>query len=84
MTYPPCMSGHFTPVPPDSCCRQPHEADKAHDLFIAQEVAAWAGERMFSQERWHFDAAPDEWIPLHHVAGGAVHPGSQDRAGLTW
>lgn len=48
---------------------EPHNQE-TYDLFIAEVVAAWADERVFSQGRWHFDDAPDELRTLHHVAGG--------------
>lgn len=41
-----------------------------HDLFVAEVLAAWADERVFSGGRWHFENAPDEMRSLHHVAGG--------------
>ncbi len=41
-----------------------------HDLFLAEVIAAWADARVFSQGRWHFEAAPDALRSLHHVAGG--------------
>lgn len=41
-----------------------------HDLILAEVLAAWADERVFSQGRWHFDNAPDALRCLHHVAGG--------------
>ncbi len=41
-----------------------------HDLVLAEVLAAWADERVFSQGRWHFENAPDALRSLHHVAGG--------------
>ena len=41
-----------------------------YDLFIAEVVAAWADDRVFSDGRWHFDGH-DELRTIHHVAGGA-------------
>ena len=41
-----------------------------HDLFLAEVIAAWADERVFSGGRWHFEQAPDALRSLHHVAGG--------------
>jgi flavin reductase (DIM6/NTAB) family NADH-FMN oxidoreductase RutF len=41
-----------------------------HDLFLAEVMAAWADERVFSGGRWHFEQAGDELRSLHHVAGG--------------
>ena len=43
---------------------------QVYDLFIGEVIAAWADQRVFSQGRWHFDAAPRELRTLHHVAGG--------------
>lgn len=40
------------------------------DLILAEVVAAWADERVFSGGRWHFESAPDALRSLHHVAGG--------------
>lgn len=47
--------------------------EAAHDLFIAEVVAAWADPRVFSQGRWHFDDAPDHLRTLHYVAGGQFY-----------
>ncbi|MCJ0762400.1 flavin reductase family protein [Variovorax terrae] len=46
------------------------QAQQRHDLFLGEVVAAWADERVFSNGRWHFDAAPDALRTLHYVAGG--------------
>lgn len=53
---------------------EPHNQN-AYDLFIAEVVAAYADERVFSQNkdggwRWHFEGH-DDLRTLHHVAGGA-------------
>jgi flavin reductase (DIM6/NTAB) family NADH-FMN oxidoreductase RutF len=40
-----------------------------HDLFIAEVIAAYADERIFSQGHWQFEHMPAEWRSLHHVAG---------------
>lgn len=45
-----------------------------YDLFIAEVVAAYADERVFSQNehgqyRWHFEGH-DDLRTIHHVAGG--------------
>jgi flavin reductase (DIM6/NTAB) family NADH-FMN oxidoreductase RutF len=48
---------------------EPHNQDH-YDLFIAEVVAAWADQRVFSDGHWHFDAAPPELRSLHYVAGG--------------
>jgi flavin reductase (DIM6/NTAB) family NADH-FMN oxidoreductase RutF len=42
----------------------------AHDLFLAEVVAAWADERVFRDGRWQFDGAPDALRSLHHLGGG--------------
>ena len=41
-----------------------------HDLILAEVVAAWADERVFTKGHWHFEDAPPELRSLHHVAGG--------------
>ncbi|KES20173.1 MULTISPECIES: flavin reductase family protein [Pseudomonas] len=47
---------------------EPHNQEK-YDLFIAEVVAAYADERVFSKGRWHF---PDEASrTIHYQAGGA-------------
>ena len=51
---------------------EPHN-QTAYDLFIAEVVAAWADPRVFSDGRWHFDAAPDSLRTLHYVAGGQFY-----------
>jgi flavin reductase (DIM6/NTAB) family NADH-FMN oxidoreductase RutF len=53
---------------------EPHIQD-TYDLFLAEVVAAWADNRVFSQNndgqfRWHFEGH-DELRTIHHVAGGA-------------
>lgn len=40
-----------------------------YDLYLAEVVAAWADDRVFSDGRWHFEGH-DELRTLHHVAGG--------------
>jgi flavin reductase (DIM6/NTAB) family NADH-FMN oxidoreductase RutF len=47
------------------------ELQQAHDLFLGEVTAAWADARVFTQGRWHFDAAHEALRTLHHVAGGA-------------
>lgn len=42
--------------------------ERRYDLFIAEVVAAWADERVFSAGRWHFE--DDALRTLHYVAGG--------------
>lgn len=41
-----------------------------HDLILAEVIAAWADERVFTEGCWHFEDAPPELRSLHHVAGG--------------
>lgn len=53
---------------------EPHIQD-TYDLFLAEVVATWADDRVFSQHndgefRWRFEGH-DELRTLHHVAGGA-------------
>lgn len=48
---------------------EPHNQN-AYDLFIAEVVAAYADERVFSDGRWHFDGH-DQLRTIHHVAGGS-------------
>ncbi|MEZ0272931.1 MAG: flavin reductase family protein [Methylophilaceae bacterium] len=47
---------------------EPHIRD-AYDLYLAEVVAAWADERVFSDGRWHFEGH-DELRTIHHIAGG--------------
>ncbi|MES2716551.1 MAG: flavin reductase family protein [Pseudomonadota bacterium] len=55
----------------------------AHDLFLAEVVAAQADGRVFSQGRWQFDAAPAALRTLHHLGGGQfVLPGEALKARL--
>jgi hypothetical protein len=42
----------------------------AHDLFLAEVVAAQADGRVFAHGRWQFDAAPPDLRTLHHLGGG--------------
>jgi flavin reductase (DIM6/NTAB) family NADH-FMN oxidoreductase RutF len=51
---------------------EPHNQDH-YDLFIAEVVAAWADQRVFSDGHWNFDAAPPELRSLHYVAGGQFY-----------
>lgn len=48
---------------------EPHNQN-TYDLFIAEVVAAYADERVFSDGRWHFEGY-DNLRTIHHVAGGA-------------
>lgn len=47
---------------------EPHNQN-TYDLFIAEVVAAYADERVFSDGRWHFEGF-DDLRTIHHVAGG--------------
>ena len=47
---------------------EPHIRD-AYDLYLAEVVAAWADERVFSNGHWHFEGH-DELRTIHHIAGG--------------
>ncbi|MDO9050740.1 MAG: flavin reductase family protein [Methylotenera sp.] len=53
---------------------EPHNQN-TFDLFIAEVVAAYADERVFSDGRWHFEGHDqeeyDKLRTIHHVAGGA-------------
>jgi len=53
---------------------EPHNQN-TYDLFIAEVVAAYADERVFSDGRWHFEGydqeAYDKLRTIHHVAGGS-------------
>jgi len=46
------------------------QVQRAHDLYIAEVVAAQADPRVFTNGRWHFDGH-DALRTLHHLAGGA-------------
>lgn len=41
-----------------------------YDLFIAEVVAAYADERVFTDGHWHFEGH-DDLRTIHHIAGGA-------------
>jgi flavin reductase (DIM6/NTAB) family NADH-FMN oxidoreductase RutF len=47
---------------------EPHIRD-AYDLYLAEVVAAWADERVFSDGHWHFEGH-DQLRTIHHIAGG--------------
>ncbi|NOU41610.1 MAG: flavin reductase family protein [Methylotenera sp.] len=53
---------------------EPHNQN-TYDLFIAEVVAAYADERVFSDRHWHFEGYDQETLDklrtIHHVAGGA-------------
>lgn len=56
----------------------------AHDLYLAEVVAAQADGRVFHGGRWHFDDAPPALRSLHHLGGGQfVLPGPSLR-GTAW
>ena len=42
---------------------------QSYDLFVAEVVAAWADERVFSGGRWHF--AEEELRTIHYLSGGS-------------
>ena len=47
---------------------EPH-IQETYDLYLAEVVAAWADDRVFSKGHWHFEGH-DALKTLHHVAGG--------------
>jgi flavin reductase (DIM6/NTAB) family NADH-FMN oxidoreductase RutF len=47
---------------------EPHN-QSSYDLFVAEVIAAYADERVFSDGRWHFEGY-DDLRTLHHVASG--------------
>jgi flavin reductase (DIM6/NTAB) family NADH-FMN oxidoreductase RutF len=50
-------------------CKVIPDESQRYDLILAEVVAAYADSRVFSDNRWHFDAAP-ELRTCHYVAGG--------------
>ena len=48
---------------------EPHNQN-TYDLFIAEVLAAYADERVFSDGHWHFEGY-DDLRTIHHVAGGS-------------
>lgn len=50
-------------------CRVIPDDSQRYDLILAEVVAAYADRRAYSNNRWHFDAAPD-LRTCHYVAGG--------------
>ena len=54
----------------------------AHDLFIAEAVAAWADERAFAHGKYlPLGDTPPAWRTLHHLgAGNFLVPGEQLKA----
>jgi flavin reductase (DIM6/NTAB) family NADH-FMN oxidoreductase RutF len=53
---------------------EPHNQN-TYDLFIAEVLAAYADERVFSDGHWHFEGNDQETYDklrtIHHVAGGS-------------
>ncbi len=47
---------------------EPHNQN-SYDLFVAEVMAAYADEHVFSDDHWHFEGH-DELRTIHHVAGG--------------
>lgn len=47
---------------------EPHIQD-TYDLFLAEVVVAYADDRVFSDDRWHFDGY-DDLRTIHHIADG--------------
>jgi flavin reductase (DIM6/NTAB) family NADH-FMN oxidoreductase RutF len=54
---------------------EPHN-QQTYDLFIAEVVAAYADERVFSDGHWHFDGH-DDLRTIHHIAGGVFYATGQ-------
>lgn len=54
---------------------EPHN-QSTYDLFIAEVIAAYADERVFSDGRWHFEGH-DELRTIHHIAGGVFYATGQ-------
>ncbi len=50
-------------------CKVIPDDSQRYDLILAEVVAAYADTRVYSENRWHFDAAP-ELRTCHYVAGG--------------
>jgi flavin reductase (DIM6/NTAB) family NADH-FMN oxidoreductase RutF len=48
---------------------EPHNQN-TYDLFIAEVVAAYADERVFTDGHWYFEGH-DDLRTIHHIAGGA-------------
>lgn len=57
---------------------EPH-AQQAHDLFVAEVLAAWADERAFVEGKFRpVEDTPPDWRTLHHLgAGNFLVPGIQ-------
>lgn len=43
---------------------------RKYDLFLGDVVAAWADERVYSNNHWHLEDGPDALRSIHYVAGG--------------
>lgn len=50
-------------------CKVIPDDSQRYDLILAEVVAAYADRRAYSDNRWHFDEAP-ELRTCHYVAGG--------------
>ena len=48
---------------------EPHN-QQMHDLFIGKVIAAYADDRVFRDDHWHYHEVDEEWKSIHHVAGG--------------
>jgi flavin reductase (DIM6/NTAB) family NADH-FMN oxidoreductase RutF len=48
---------------------EPH-IQNTYDLFLAEVVAAYADDRVFTNGHWYFEGH-DDLRTLHHIAGGA-------------
>lgn len=44
--------------------------EKKYDLFLLNILAAWADERVFSDNHWHLEQGPESLRSVHYVAGG--------------
>jgi flavin reductase (DIM6/NTAB) family NADH-FMN oxidoreductase RutF len=50
-------------------CKVIPDESQRHDLILAEVVAAYADSRVYANNRWHFENAP-ELRTCHYVAGG--------------
>lgn len=48
---------------------EPHN-QKTYDLFVGNIVAAWADDRVFSNNHWHLEKGPESLRSLHYCSGG--------------
>jgi flavin reductase (DIM6/NTAB) family NADH-FMN oxidoreductase RutF len=47
------------------------EMTRKYDLIFGEVLAAWADPRVFSENRWNFDAPEHEGLrTIHHIASG--------------